>query len=104
MQKCLFDHPWLIAPEWVVMEHEKARETLLIDHFKLDRAADSDSEKRVDFFCKSSRGRYLIVEVKRPSKVIGQKEVVQIIDYVGYLRQQAPGKPGRPNHYQAALV
>jgi hypothetical protein len=104
MQDFLFAHPWLIDPEWLVIEHEKRLETLLIDNFNLDRTADPDSDKRVDFFCISSRGRFLIVEVKRPSKVIGQREVVQIIDYVGFLRQQAPGQPGQPNHFQGALI
>lgn len=104
MQDFLFRHPWLIDPEWMVVEHEKALETLLIDHFKLDRAAAEDSDKRVDFFCISTRGRYLVVEVKRPAKVIGQAEVVQTMNYVGYLRKQAPGAPGSPNSYEGVLV
>src|SRR5204862_202467 len=62
MQDFLFEHPWLIDPEWLVVEHEKGLETLLVEHFKLDRTANSDSDKRVDFFCISSRGRYLVVE------------------------------------------
>ncbi len=104
MQDFLFDHPWLIDPEWIVVEHEKGLETLLVDHFKLDPQADPDSDKRVDFFCVSTRGRYLVVEVKRPSKPIGQQEVVQVMNYVSYLRQQAPGQSGRPNHYEGVLV
>jgi RecB family endonuclease NucS len=104
MQDFLFRHPWLIDPEWMVVEHEKALETLLIDHFKLDKTAAEDSDKRVDFFCISTRGRYLVVEVKRPAKVIGQPEVVQTMNYVGYLRKQAPGAPGSPNSYEGVLV
>ena len=104
MQDFLFNHSWLIDPEWMVVEHEKALETLLIDHFKLERTADPDSDKRVDFFCISTRGRYLVVEVKRPSKVIGKVEVTQAMDYVGFLRKQAPGEPGRPHHYEGVLV
>ena len=104
MQNFLFQHPWLIDPEWLVVDHEKGLETLLVEHFGLDRSADPDSDRRVDFFCVSSRGRYLIVEVKRPSKVIGQNEIVQIINYLGYLRQQAPGQPGQPNRYEGVLV
>ncbi len=104
MQDFLFRHSWLIHPEWMVVEHEKQLETLLIERFKLDKTAGEDSDKRVDFFCISTRGRYLIVEVKRPSKVIGEAEVVQIMNYVGYLRKQAPGEPGSPNHYEGVLV
>jgi RecB family endonuclease NucS len=104
MQDFLFTHPWLIDPEWLVVEHEKSLETLLVDHFKLDRTADADSDKRVDFFCMSSRGRFLIVEVKRPGKAIGKTEVVQIMDYLAYLREQAPGQQGKPNLYQGVLV
>ncbi|MGH6690010.1 MAG: ATP-binding protein, partial [Gammaproteobacteria bacterium] len=106
MQRFLFQHPWLIDPEWMVVEHEKGLETLLVEHFKLDATADPDSDKRVDFFCISTRGRYLVVEVKRPSKVIGEKEIIQTMNYVAFLRQQAPtsGQARHPNHYEGVLV
>ncbi len=106
MQDFLFKRPWLIDPEWLVVEHEKALESLLIDHFKLDRDSEPESDRRVDFFCISSRGRYLVVEVKRPSKTIGEKEVSQILNYVTYLRQQAPssGQERRPNYFEGVLL
>jgi histidine kinase/DNA gyrase B/HSP90-like ATPase len=105
MQDFLFKHPWLIDPEWLVVEHEKGLERLLIDHFKLDPQEDDvDSDRRVDFFCVGTRGRHLVVEVKRPSKPIGKKEVSQITDYVLYLREQAPGRPGAPHFYEGVLV
>lgn len=105
MQDFLFNHPWLIDPEWLVVEHEKGLERLLIEHFDLDpQEQDPDSDRRIDFFCVGTRGRHLVVEVKRPSKPIGKKEVGQITDYVLFLRQQAPGSPGAPNHYQGVLV
>jgi hypothetical protein len=89
-----------------VVEHEKSLETLLIDHFKLDRNADPESDRRVDFFCISTRGRYLVVEVKRPSKAIGETEITQILNYVAYLKQQAPtsGQERRPNYFEGVLV
>jgi hypothetical protein len=106
MQDFLFQHPWLIDPEWMVVEHEKGLETLLIEHFKLDRSADPESDRRVDFFCISTRGRYLVVEVKRPSKVIGETEITQILNYVAYLKQHAPtsGQERRPNYFEGVLV
>lgn len=105
MQDFLFRHPWLIDPEWLVFEHEKTLERLLIDHFKLEpMEADPDSDRRVDFFCIGTRGRYLVVEVKRPSKPIGKEEVQQLVGYVLFLREQAPGSPGAPNLYEGVLV
>jgi RecB family endonuclease NucS len=104
MQDFLFGHPWLIEPEWQLVEHEKELETLLVEHFKLDRTADPDSGKRVDFFCVSTRGRFLVVEVKRPSETIGRAEISQIIDYVTFLAQRAPGESGRPHFYEGILV
>ncbi len=106
MQDFLFKHPWLIDPEWQVVEHERGLERLLIEQFNLDPNADPDSERRVDFFCIGTRGRYLVVEVKRPSLTLGQKEVVQIMDYVRYLRQQAPssGQARHPNHFEGVLI
>lgn len=106
MQDFLFAHPWLIDPEWIVKEHERRLEQLLVEHFKIVPGADPDSEKRIDFFCISTRGRYLVVEVKRPAKPIGKDEVTQIIEYVQYLREQAPasGQGRSPNHYEGVLV
>lgn len=106
MQGFLFEHPWLIDPEFLMVEHEKALETLIVQHFKLDPKADPESDTRIDFFCISTRGRYLVVEVKRPGKTIGEKEIQQILNYVAYLRRQAPtsGSEQRPNYYQGVLV
>lgn len=106
MQDFLFRHPWLIDPEWMVVEHEKGLERLIVDHFKLEPGADPDSEKRVDFFCIGTRGRHLVVEVKRPKKSIGEKEVNQIMNYVSYLRQQAPVsvQSRGPNLFEGVLV
>jgi len=106
MQDFLFDHPWLIDPEWQVVEHEKRLEKILIEHFNLDPNAGPDSDRRVDFFCIGTRGRYLVVEVKRPGCTIGKKEVEQILDYVRYLRQQAPttGQERAPAYYEGVLV
>jgi hypothetical protein len=104
MQNFLYNHTWLIDPEWNVVEHEKRLETLLIDHFGLDPNADPDSGKRVDFFCIATRGRFMVVEVKRPSHTIAKKDVQQIIDYVSFLRQSAPGTAGSPNIYSGILI
>lgn len=106
MQEFLFEHPWLIDPEFLMVEHEKALETLIVQHFKLDPKADPESDTRIDFFCISTRGCYLVVEVKRPGKTIGEKEIQQILNYVAYLRRQAPtsGLEQRPNYYQGVLV
>jgi hypothetical protein len=105
MHDFLFNHPWLIDPEWLVVEHEKGLERLLVEQFKLDpKEDDPDSDRRVDFFCVGTRGRHLVVEVKRPAKPIGKREVQQLVDYVLYLREQAPGSSGAPNFYEGVLV
>lgn len=105
MQEFLFRHPWLIDPEWQVVEHERGLERLLIDRFGLDpQEANPESKRRVDFFCVGTRGRHLVVEVKRPRKPIGRSEVLQLLDYLIYLRTQSPGKPGSPNSYEGILV
>lgn len=106
MQNFLFNHPWLIDPEWSLIEHEVQLETLIVEKFNLDPSADPDSDRRVDFFCCSSRGRFLVVEVKRPSQTIGKSQVSQIIDYIGFLREYGPsaGEPRRAVHYEGLLV
>jgi hypothetical protein len=104
LQDFLYDHTWLIDPEWNVVEHEARLDTLLIKHFDLDPEADVNSDRRVDFFCIGTRGRYLVVEVKRPSQPISEKQVVQIMRYVNHLRQQAPSTGNAPNYYEGVLV
>lgn len=104
LQDFLFKHPWLINVEWNIVEHETSLEKVVVDHFKLDPKADEDSDQRVDFFCIATRGHFLIVEVKRPSKVIGQKEVQQIMNYVGYLREYAASTGGNANSFDGILV
>ncbi len=104
MQDFLFAHPWLIDPEWQVVEHERGLEAMLIDRFNLDPEGVDPKRERVDFFCIGTRGRYLVVEVKRPEQPIGKAECVQAIDYVGYLRTQAPSTEGRPNYYEGYLI
>jgi RecB family endonuclease NucS len=104
MQDFLSKHPWLIHPEWQVVEHEVALQTILVEHFNLERTGEPDSDKRVDFFCISTRGRFLVVEVKRPSQTLGEKEITQAINYVGYLKQYHPNRNGMPATYQGVLV
>lgn len=106
LQDFLFNHPWLIHPEWLVVEHERRLESILAQHFGLSATEDSETERRIDFFCVGTRGRYLVVEVKRPHAPIGKAQVTQIIDYVSFLRQQAPasGQPQAPMHYEGVLV
>lgn len=110
MQNLLFAHPWLIDPQWTIVEHEAQLESLLIRHFKLSRDARASSKQRVDFFCIGVRGYSLVVEVKRPSVVVGRAEVVQTMDYVQYLRNHAPNRaatgraPAQPAHFQGLLI
>lgn len=104
MQDFLHLHPWLIDPEWQVVEHERRLEKMLVDRFNLDPDGVDPNRKRVDFFCIGTRGRFLVVEVKRPAQPIGKAECIQAMDYVGYLREQAPTTEGRPNHYEGYLV
>lgn len=104
MQEFLKLHAWLIDPEWQVVEHERGLEAMLIDRFKLDPAGVDPKRERVDFFCIGTRGRFLVVEVKRPKAPIGKAECIQAMDYVSYLRDQAPATEGRPNFYEGYLV
>ncbi len=104
MQNFLFQHPWLIDPEWQVVEHERGLETLIIEKFNLDPAGVDPKRERVDFFCIGTRGRFLVVEVKRPAQPIGKAECIQAMDYVGYLRDQVPATEGRPNFYEGYLI
>jgi hypothetical protein len=98
MHSILKGNPWLIDPKWDMLEHERALDTIVIKHFE-ERVPRSDrGRQRLDIFCLGDSARKVVVEVKRPGEVVGQKEIQQAMDYVFYLREWAGQSRDQTRH------
>ncbi|MGA3678819.1 BbrUII/HgiDII family restriction enzyme [Pseudomonas graminis] len=66
-QKYLFDHLWLLDPTWGPVGESKVMEqTLTKELFKV--APDSPTGARIDIAYRTSSGRHVVVELKKPDK------------------------------------
>lgn len=89
MQNYLRDNPWLINPQWIMLTHEKAMDTIIETHFD---GKKTGALSRPDFFCLGDGlNTAYAVEIKRPGKPATEEDLDQIRDYVRYLK----GKCGR---------
>ena len=90
MQDFIERHPWVLRPEWAPLERERSIERILREQI-LGRDADvgipsSEGRRRVDAICLASPGMIVVVELKRPGRLVGREELRQLEDYVDSLR------------------
>lgn len=74
--------PWLLDPRIMSFKDEVRYSTLLKDHFKENV---SEKDRRLDFLCHNFVEQLFIIELKRPSKVLGNKELDQALAYNAFL-------------------
>ena len=89
MQNFVRDRPWLMNPQWDVLQHERSLDRVLADNFHVAGNPDydgPDASKRLDFFCLADSSLAVVVELKRPGDLIGLRELHQLSRYVDYLR------------------
>jgi len=89
MQEVLRDNPWLIDPGWSTLEHEKSLDTVVAKYFDDNNLRSEEGRRRLDIFCLGDSLRKVVIEVKRPGETIGQKEIVQAMNYTFYMREWA---------------
>lgn len=76
--------PWLLDPRIMSFKDEVRYSTLLKDHFK-ENVPEKD--RRLDFLCHNFVEQLFIIELKRPSKVLGSKELDQALNYTAFVRK-----------------
>jgi len=86
VQKYLKQFPWVLNPKWTIVEEEATYSKLLREYFTEDEVPEEN--KRLDFLCFSSWGEFIILELKKPSAVIGVKEINQLRDYVIFIKDK----------------
>ncbi len=85
IQRYLFDHLWLLDPSWERVEGTETMETNV--SAMLDAATDelTDEQKRgrLDIAYRKAAGQNIIIELKRPERVMGRSEMLDQADKYG---------------------
>ncbi len=80
----LKEFPWVLDPRWTLIADEKRYSQLLRERFPDDDLPADD--RRIDFLCVWEGTHLVVVEIKRPSVQASTKELAQIEEYVGFMR------------------
>lgn len=101
IQQYLFDHLWLLDPSWERAEGTEVMEKRVQTMFEKVTASLTDEERlgRLDIGYRKAAGEHVIIELKRPERVVGRSEMLdQSEKYLsGMLRLlEAQGTPHEP--------
>ena len=97
IQKFLEEFPWLLDPKMSKFEREVTYTNLLKRQF--DDSAKPEHDRRIDFLCTDNGGEIHVIELKRPSIKITEKELLQISEYVEFIETQFPKTVGHVKGY-----
>ena len=106
LQDFLKENPWLLDPKWEVLGHEKSLDEVVAKYFRVSPEKGEDGRLRLDFFCLRSPGLWVVVEVKRPQRMIPLREIQKFASYVDYLREHRDKttKPGKQVRVSGMLI
>jgi hypothetical protein len=82
----LKEFPWVLDPRWALIADEVTYSQLLRERFP-EKADTPEQEKRIDFLCVRESNNLVVVEIKRPKLKASTKELEQIEEYVGFMRE-----------------
>jgi len=88
IQKFLEEFPWLLDPKMSSFEREQTYSRILKEHFPDEDLPEHD--RRLDFLCTNDAGIVHIIELKRPSIKITEKQLKQIADYMAFIKTHIP--------------
>lgn len=78
--------PWLLDPRIMNFQDEVTYSKLLKEKFP-DSDEPIENDRRIDFLCQNFAGNLFIIELKRPGKVLGQKELTQALSYKTFIKK-----------------
>lgn len=76
--------PWLLDPRIMNFKDEVTYSKLLREKFIEDDTV-IEQNRRIDFLCQNFAGSFFIIELKRPGKTIGEKELFQALQYSSFI-------------------
>ncbi|MDE3243544.1 MAG: hypothetical protein KGO52_12575, partial [Nitrospirota bacterium] len=84
LHKFLKEFPWVLDPRWTLVADEQSFSKLLREEFPEE--ADTEENRRIDFLCVRESTSLIVVEIKRPKSRASMKELLQIENYVNFMR------------------
>lgn len=93
MHNFLKQFPWLLDPRIMNFKDEVTYSRLLKEEFP-DAIDVPETDRRLDFLCQNFAGYFFIIELKRPGKVIGVKELDQALEYKVFLEKHLGNEYG----------
>jgi hypothetical protein len=88
--------PWIIDPSWTIAFDEKRYTTILKTEFK--KKIEAEENRQIDLVCIGTGDTVHIIELKRPDVKITKEELIQIFDYVTFIKEQLGSDPGKSGH------
>lgn len=85
LHRFIREFPWVIDPRWNLVADEVRYTELLRERFP-ESTEVPESDRRIDFLCVRESGTLVVVEIKRPSVRVSDRELNQIKNYVLYVR------------------
>lgn len=99
IQQYLFDHLWLLDPSWERVEGTEVMETnvqSMLDAITAD-LTDEQRRGRLDIGYRKAAGQNIIIELKRPDRLMGRSEMLDQADKYGIGMQKLLTTAGRQN-------
>lgn len=97
------EFPWILDPKMTIYKDECTYSALLQEHFpENDEVLEED--KRLDFLCTGFGDTLYIVELKRPSCRISQKELNQLLKYHAFIKDHYIGTSESSYHQVASYI
>ncbi len=99
IQSYLYDHLWLLDPSWERVEGTEVMEKNVQAMLAGVTAKLTEGERkgRLDIAYRKAAGQHIIVELKRPERVIGRSEMLDQADKYGIGMQKLLTTAGRQN-------
>ncbi len=100
LHQFLKQFPWILDPRIMNFKDEVTYSKLLKDNF-VDTTLD-DKDRRIDFLCQKFADNFFIIELKRPQKTVGMKELDQALDYVSFIKGKLSNE--YPNNISCYII
>ncbi len=78
--------PWMLDPTWTKWRHEVHYSEILRHNFPEKRL--NEGNRRLDFIAVGTGDTIHVVELKRPGYAITEKDMIQLINYVEFVREK----------------
>lgn len=87
------ESPWMLEPTWTQWQHEKRFSKLLRENFPEEELGEKD--RRIDFIAIGVGDTVHVVELKRPSYRVRDRDFTQLTKYLAFIRRRLGNVPGR---------